>query len=314
MGTIEKDKNRSIKKRPSLGIFLMIFGLALYPISDAILKHLMTSYSVPQTSFLRSTTRLIPLLIAVYFQGGPITVLKTQKYKSHLTRLAVNLGLTYSFMFAFSLGSLTSIYTLAYSSSFFMIILSKVILEEEVSREKWIAVAVGMLGVFIAMRPEAQIIESASLLVLLGAFLGALNKILMRQLAATEHSLAITIYPNIMMIIFSLPMLWNNWQSMPLKHWVTFLLVGLITATAQYSIAQAMRFSQGSDLAPFDYSTFFWVVALDFFYWEKSPDISTILGASLIVATNIYILKVVKIKENKKKLSKQTLKVPSFQI
>ena len=298
---IASGDNRKLHNRAVLGILLMIAGLALYPISDAFVKHLMGTYSVPQTTFLRAVTRLVPLLIATFFQGGLFKVLATNHPKRHLARLTVNLLYTYCFMYAFSMGSLTVVYTLSYTSSFFMIFLSAVMLKETIGRERWIAVGIGMIGVIIAMRPGSNVFELAAILVLLGTFLGALNKILMRRLASTEHSLAITIYPNLMMIIVTLPFIFNIWKPMPWEHWGLFAIVGVITAAGQYLIAQALRFAQGSALAPIDYSTFFWVVALDYFWWQKTVEPYTLIGAAIIVSSNFFILYCTRRDEARKK-------------
>ncbi len=286
----EVRSDRKLQNRAVLGVLLMIAGLALYPLADAFVKHLMGTYAVHQTTFLRAVTRLIPLSIAMFFQGGIRKVLGTQHPKQHLIRLAVNLAYTYAFMFAMSKGSLTMVYTLSYTSPFFMILLSAAMLKEHISRERWMAVAIGMVGVVIAMRPGSNMFEMAAILVLIGTFLGALNKILMRRLAATEHSLAIAIYPNLMMILVTTPFLIGSWQPMPWQHWGLFAIVGLLTAGGQYAIAQALRFTQASILAPVDYSTFFWVVALDLFWWHKSPNLYTLIGAVVIVGSNFYII------------------------
>jgi len=300
----EAGADRRLHNRALLGVGLMILGLALYPLSDAFIKHLMGTYSVCQATLLRALTRLIPLTIAAFFQGGIQKVLYTQHPTRHLTRLTVNLVYTFAFMFAFSLASLTTIYTFSYTSPFFMIILGALMLKEKVTRERWIAVGIGLVGVVIAMRPGSQVLESAAFLVLFGTFLGALNKILMRRLASTDHSLAIAIYPNIVMIAamsilalissaapgFLSPLFTLVWKPMPWTHWGLFAIVGALTAGAQYAIAQSLRFAQASILAPIDYSTFFWVVALDFTWWNKTPDAFTLIGAAIIVGSNLYIL------------------------
>ncbi|HEY2811230.1 MAG TPA: DMT family transporter [Rhabdochlamydiaceae bacterium] len=288
--TISDRTDRRLHNRTLLGIVLMIIGLALYPLADAFIKHLMGTYTVQQTTFLRAITRLVPLFVATFFQGGPRRILSTEHPKRHLIRLAVNLCYTYAFMYAFSMGSLTVVYTLSYTSPFFMIMLGALMLKESVGRERWIAVGIGMIGVIVAMRPGSNVFEVAAILVLMGTFLGALNKILMRRLAETEHSLAIAIYPNIIMIVVTLPFLVKTWQPMPWEHWGLFAIVGLVTAAGQYAIAQALRFAQASILAPIDYSSFFWVVALDFIWWQKVPDKCTLIGAAIIVGSNCYIL------------------------
>lgn len=282
--------DRKLHNRALLGVSLMILGLALYPLSDAFIKHLMSIYTVPQATFLRAFTRLIPLMIAIPFQGGFSAVFKTTHVSNHAFRLLVNLFYTLCFMWAFNLGSLTTIYTLSYTSPLFMIILSALLLKERVTWERWLAVGIGMVGVMIAMKPGSNVFETVSLVVLGGTFLGALNKILMRKLASTEHSLAIAIYPNLVMIAVMLPFLTTYWQPMPWNHWALFAFVGAITAAGQYAIAQALRFAQGSILASIDYSTFFWVVALDFFWWDRTPAWHTLIGAAVIVGSNLYIL------------------------
>ncbi len=278
----------------------MIGGLALYPLADAFIKHLMGIYTVPQATFLRAITRLVPLLIATFFQGGLFNVLSTNHLKRHFFRLSVNLVYTYCFMYAFSMCSLTSIYNLSYTSPFFMIILSAIMLKEPIGKKRWAAVAIGMIGVVVAMCYGSNVFEIALLIAILGAFLGALNKILMRRLASTEHSLAITIYPNLMMIIVTLPFLFFAWQPMPWSHWGIFAIVGLITAVGQYAIAQALRFAQVSILAPIDYSSFFWVVTIDFLWWNKTMEWYTLLGTAIIVSSNLFILYCTRREEAKK--------------
>ncbi|MBX7066429.1 MAG: DMT family transporter [Parachlamydiales bacterium] len=282
--------SRKHHNRAVLGVLLMLGGLALYALSDAFIKQLMGSYSVKQTTFLRAFTRLIPLLFAVFMNGGVKQIFSTQHPMRHCARLAVNLAYTYSFMFAYSKATLTTVYTLGYTSSLFMIVLSALMLKEKVSKEKWFAVAIGMVGVLIAIRPGVGVFEMAAIIVLMGAFLGSLNKILMRRLAATEHSLAIAIYPNIAMILVTFPFLINNWQPISWHDWGFFAIVGVITSLGQFAIAHSLRFAQGSTLAPIDYSTFFWVFLLDFFWWDKMPDKFTVIGAAVIVASNLYIL------------------------
>lgn len=306
--SVDTTVNRKLQNRAVLGVILMITGLALYPLADAFIKHLMGTYSLYQASFLRSFTRIIPLFITVFFQGGIRKVLGTAHPQKHFIRLAVSLIYTLCFMFAMKQGSLTIVYTLSYTSPFFMILLSAWMLKETVSRERWIAVAIGLVGVIVAMRPGTNMFEAVALIVLLGTFLGALNKILMRRLAETEHSLSIAIYPNIVMILAMFPcmLLFEPWKPMPLEHWGLFAIVGVITAAGQYCIAQALRFTQASILAPVDYSSYFWVVALDLFWWGKSPDAFMITGAIIIVGSNLYILNRTRKEQAAKKAAAET--------
>ena len=290
--SVEIPENRSLQNRAMLGVGLMLLGLGLYALADAFIKHLMGTYSVPQATLLRSITRFLPLFIATFFQGGPLKILYTEHPWRHAARLGVNLAYTLIFMFAISLGSLTTIYTVSYTSPLFMVILGALILKEKVTKDRWVAVGIGMIGVLIAMRPGSDVFEMVAIVVLLGTLLGAINKILMRKLAATEHSLAIAMYPNLVMMVVMVPviLLYSPWKAMPWVHWGLFGCMGILTAGGQYAIAQALRYAQASTLAPIDYSTFFWVVALDLVWWDRMPTIQALIGASVIVGSNLYIL------------------------
>jgi S-adenosylmethionine uptake transporter len=284
--------NRRLQDKALLGIFLNLVGIALYPLSDALIKYLMETYSVPQATFLRAFTRIIPLVILIFFQGGFKHVFSPQQSQLHLVRLLVNMASTFCFMYAFSSISLTTIYIFGYTTPIFMLILSCIFLKESVKFDKWISVSIGIICVLVAMRPGSHVVEIAALLVLLASFLAAFNKVLMRRLASTEHSLAISIYPNILILLLISPYLFlaGHWQSMSWLHWGIFALVGALTGMGQYAMAQALRFAQSSTLAPTDYSSFFWVIMLDLLGWNKSPDQYTLISAAIIVLSNFFLL------------------------
>lgn len=284
--------SRSLQDRPSLGIFLQFFGIALYPISDALVKAFMEIYCVPQATFLRAFVRILPLLALVFFQGGFKHVFSPQQSTLHIVRLLINVGSTFCFMYAFSLTSLTTVYTFGYTTPIFILILSTLLLRESLKLRQWLTIAIGLITVILGIRPGSGIFEIAALLVLLASFLAALNKVLMRRLASTEHSLAIAIYPNIAIMLIASPFLFlaGHWEPLPWSHWGIFALVGAITAIGQYGIAQALRFAKASTLAPTDYSSFFWAVLIDLLWWNKSPDKYTLLSAAIIMISSFFLL------------------------
>ncbi len=272
-------------------MLLMFIGLALYPISDACVKHLLGSYSVHQTTCVRAFTRLVPLLILAYIKTGSFSLLKTDQPYPHLLRLSVSIVGTYSFMYACSITSLASMYTLSYTSPIFMLLLSLLVLQERVDAHRWIAVLIGFLGVLMALNPaRGDFFHFGSLVVLLGTVCAALNKILMRKLSIKDHPLTISIYPNIAIIALTGPFLLNSWSPMPGGHWSLFGVIGIITALAQYSIAQALRYSEASRLAPIDYSSLFWAIAIDYIRWDTLPHVAMVIGACIIISSNLYIL------------------------
>jgi drug/metabolite transporter (DMT)-like permease len=171
-----------------------------------------------------------------------------------------------------------------------MVIFGALFLKEKVSSKKWIAVAIGMAGVLVALRPGPDLFETGAMIVLVGTWLGALNRVFMRKLTETEHTLAITIYPNLLMLIVSAPLLVKHWTPVSPADAGIFAVVGILTAGAQYCVAQALRFAKVSTLGPLDYSSFVWVIGLDLFFWEVLPSAFTLLGSVIIIGSNLYLL------------------------
>jgi drug/metabolite transporter (DMT)-like permease len=275
-----------------LGVLCMFVSVSLFPLSDACLKYLLNSYSVEQTAFLRALARFSTLFFASFFYRAPWKFFSTKEPLLHGKRMIVSVLSTYCFMAACQKGSLTLIYTLGYTTPFFMVVLSSLYLKEKVSFDRWIILAIGMIGVLVALRPsflqKGESLEAAAL-ILLGTFFAAMNKLFIRKLAATEESLTIALYPNLAMMLLCTPFISTSWQSMPMIDWALFGAIGLAMGASQLLVAYSLRCAQASLLAPLDYSTFIWVLLIDMFLWEKMPDAWTVLGACIIILSNVVI-------------------------
>ena len=274
----------------------MLVSVSLFPFADACFKYLVTIYSVQQASFLRAISRLLPLVVLAFMQrsrGAIVANFTTQEPRLHIKRILVNLVSTYCFMAACMGGSLTLIYTLGYTAPLFMVLLSAFLLKEKVTLDRWIAVLLGLLGVIIAIRPVGQLGKEACIsagLILVGSFFAAMNKMYVRRLAATDDCLPISIYPNIAMLLMTLPSMLVGWQPMVIKDWILFLTVGGCLGLSQLLVVYSLKCAQASLLAPIDYSTFLWVMVVDAVVWDKMPDGWTTIGALIIILSNIWIL------------------------
>ena len=271
----------------------MIVSVSLFPLSDACLKYLLHTYSVEQTAFLRALIRFLFLCLPSFFYKAPWkSFYSTKRPILHAGRIIASIVSTYCFMAACRKGSLTLIYTLGYTTPFFVVLLSALFFKERVSVLQWIVVFIGMVGVSVALQStlflQGALLEPV-LLVLLGTFCAAVNKLSMRKLAETEESLTIALYPNIATILLFLPFLMTSWQSMPFMDWALFGAVGLALGVAQFLIAFSLRCASPSLLAPIDYTSFVWVVLIDTCIWERIPDAWTAVGASIIIVSNLVL-------------------------
>jgi len=75
----------------------------------------------------------------------------------------------------------------------------------------------------------------------------------------------------------------------PTWHDVGFgILLGLASTAGQGIVVLAFRYADASVLAPFSYSQLLWVSILGFFVFGEIPDVWTVAGAAIIVASGLY--------------------------
>jgi drug/metabolite transporter (DMT)-like permease len=82
-----------------------------------------------------------------------------------------------------------------------------------------------------------------------------------------------------------------HWQAVRATDWLLIVGIGIVGALAQVAITEAFRRGEASLIAPLEYTALAWGVGLDRLVWHVLPDSITWLGASIIVASGLYLLR-----------------------
>ena len=176
------------RERVLSGIVLTSIAYLLFSAQDASIKLLVTGISVWQILFLRST-----FILAGCAAVGGLDLFRDAARSPVFSAMLVRSGIILVAWICFytaarhlHLAELTTIY---FAAPVIVTILSVFILGEEVPLLRWIAVAIGFVGVFIACDPARFGLTLPVILVLLAAFLWALSIVLLRKIALSERTL-----------------------------------------------------------------------------------------------------------------------------
>lgn len=268
----------------------MVFGQLLHFTGGVFEKMLLSIYPLPQMTFIRSLLRLLPLCIVLLRHSDMKAILRIEQPIPHLLRLGAYVSYNYILLYAISVASLTKSCSIQYVTPFFTILLSSWILKEKIGKHKWLAIGAASIGVLIAMQPFSGF-ETIFLVILIGSAIGSLNKILIRKLVATEHSLTLTLYGNLALVLVLIPPILFHWQPVSWPDLGLFAISSLLTATGQYATIQSLRFAEASALAPFDYTSILWATGFDFLIWDVVPTGYLTVGTIIIIASNLWLLK-----------------------
>lgn len=270
------------------GIALKLLSVLLFVVMDAISKHLTVDYPTFQIVFFRFAFAFLPLLPFLIRDGG-VEALRTKRLFAHLSRGLLGLGAMVLFIFAVARLPLADTASITFAAPLIATALSVPLLAEKVGFRRWIAIAVGFLGVLIIMKPGVTIFNLAALAALGGAGCSAMTVILIRSMTRTERSSTIVFYFTLTGMaggLCALPFVWVTPSPM---GFLLLVSMGLIGGIAQMALTSSLDRAPVSLLAPFEYTKLLFASGFDFVLWATVPGWSTISGSLLVMASGLYI-------------------------
>ena len=154
---------------------------------------------------------------------------------------------------------------------------------------RWIATAIGLMGVMIILRPGTSAFHAAAVFPIISAFCWAAALILTRMMAAREAAVTTMAYSaltGVAILSAIVPFVWEtpSWSAVGFG-----IFIGVASTVGQWIIVLAYCYGDASVLAPFSYTQLLWVSILGFFLFGEVPDVWTVTGAAFIVASGLYI-------------------------
>ncbi len=178
---------------------------------------------------------------------------------------------------------------LSFTQPLFVTMLAVLILGEVVRWRRWLATAVGFVGVLIMVRPGAATFDPAALVALTSVFGLALAVNLVKLLPAGEsHTTLLTYFCLMSLGITALPAL-LYWTPPSLAQWGLLAAVGSLGVVSQAMIIRAYRAGEASFVAPFDYLKLILAGLIGFIFFSELPGLWTLVGAAVIVGAAFYI-------------------------
>ena len=277
--------------QPRRAALLMLVSVALFALMDAGLKTLSAHYPPFQVAAMRGLSSL-PLVLGWALASAGAGALLRVRWPLHLVRGVLGIVMMASFVYALKRLPLSTAYSIFFVAPLLITALSVPILGEHVGPRRWTAIAVGLLGVLVVLRPTGEgMLTLAGLAVLVAAFGYAVSAILVRVLARTDSTQATTFWLLALMALGAGLLAWPGWVPLRGEHAAIIAGIGIAGALGQYTITEAFRSGEASLVAPLEYSALVWGVLLDLSLWGVLPDGLTWLGAAIIVGSGLYLIR-----------------------
>ncbi|MFN3954916.1 MAG: DMT family transporter [Pararhodobacter sp.] len=266
-----------------------LLAFALYSTHDAVVKHLGASYSVFQILFF-SALLSFPLAVVMLLRDPvPGTLLPRHPGWSLVRTVFMVTGWA-SVFYAFSVLPLAQTYAILFSTPLMITLLAIPVLGERVGWHRGLAVAVGMAGVLVVLRPGGTELSPGHAAALLAALCSAMSSVVVRRIGRDERAAVLMLYPMVAAVLVMGALLPLVYVPVELADLGAMAVVAVLAFAAALLIIAAYRRAEASVVAPMQYSQMIWATILGWLFFSESPDAWTIAGAALIIASGLYIL------------------------
>ncbi|MEO1024849.1 MAG: DMT family transporter, partial [Pseudomonadota bacterium] len=174
---------------------------------------------------------------------------------------------------------------------------------------RWTAIACGMLGVLIVLRPGTEAFQIAALLPIVAAAGYGMIHIITRKIGDTESAASLVFWTQAVMLVVaalaglafgdgrfdafehpSLAFLFRAWVWPTPFDAALIVALGTSIAMAGFAISEAYRRSEAAFIAPFEYVALPTSVLLGFLVFDELPDGWASLGIAIIILSGLALI------------------------
>jgi drug/metabolite transporter (DMT)-like permease len=273
------------------GMAAMLAAVAAFAFMDAGLKLLTAHYPSSEVAALRGLSAL-PLVFVWALAAGGARQLVQVRWPLHLVRGVLSVGMMITFAFALKELSLAKAYALFFVAPLIIAVLSMAFFGERVRGAQWIAIACGFLGVLIVLNPGTiGYTWAGSLAIFACALCYSLSTLLVKKLGQTDSVQSMMFWMTAMLAVGATAIALPEWVPLRPEHTLIVLGVAVTGAIGQWGITVAFKLAPAATVAPLEYSGLLWVIGIDYWLWTVTPEMRTLAGAAVIIASGLYLLR-----------------------
>src|SRR4029077_2961795 len=231
--------------RPFRGIALILASTVFLGASDVTAKYLSATLPSIEIAWIRFLVFAL-IMVPSMLPGSPLYALQTKSLGLQLMRGAALLGSSLFFISGLRFLPIAEASATGFVSPLFVTALSIIFLGEKVGLRRWIATALGFVGVIIILRPGSGAFHPAAFFPLVSALAWACTLIMTRMMSGTERAITTMTYSSIVGLVLLSALVPSVWVT-PSWHDVAFgVFIGVASTAGQWIVVLAFRYADAS--------------------------------------------------------------------
>ncbi|NCO22638.1 MAG: DMT family transporter [Rhodobacterales bacterium] len=264
----------------------MLADLSLNIWALSIVKALGLGYPPTQLVFLRAMVGLI--LLAPWLWRGRALFGRIEDKAIHMLRVALSIiTLTASF-YAIARLPFATFTAMNFTRPIVTMVLAALVLRETIGKARWAAAAVALVGVVIAVNPDALPAGNGLPALALAILAGSAAVIATRRLRAAPTLVLMGLY-TAGLALFTGPVAALSWQPIAPGHLLPLLSIGVFAQAAQICFLRAHFHGEAGFLSVLGYLSLIFSGLVGYFVFDEVPTPAFALGAALVVAAALSV-------------------------
>ena len=186
---------------------------------------------------------------------------------------------------------LATVVSISFAAPIFTTIFSVFFLSEKVGFYRWLAVSIGFIGIIVITEPGFGALNIYYIYPIIFCLGLSYVAIAIRQLSTTEPVWLIALNFSIVITLASLFTIPFGWVMPSIQDLVLLCMIGFLGGFANLWLSQSFKLSEVSLVSPLKYLALVFGIIFGYLIWDEIPTTKTLLGALLVVASSLIILR-----------------------
>ncbi len=165
------------------------------------------------------------------------------------------------------------------------------VLGERIRAHQWVAIALGLAGCFVIIRPRGDGEAIFMLLALASALTWSLSIVLLRRLTRTESHVVILVWGNLPHLFLAGFVALFDWQTMDGAALLFVFCLAMMQLTGQWLSMTALKFASVATVAPVQYTQILWATFVGWLIFNEWPAPTIWIGAALIACGGFWLMR-----------------------
>ena len=275
----------------TFGALLMMASMACFTVNDVLIK--LTGGAVPlgQLLFLRGALSIGLILICARWLGRISLDLPRRDWARIGLRSIAEVGAAFFFISALLNMPIANVTAILQALPLTVAVAAALVYAEPLGWRRMVAIGIGFVGVVLIVRPGAEGFSVWSLYALGAVACVTLRDLATRRLSAAVPTMSVTLMAAVTMsVFFGLYSLTEPWVALDARLVTLIVGASVLIIGAYWFSVQVMRQGDIGFIAPFRYTGLVFALVLGLVVFGDWPDVLTLLGAGIVVATGLFTL------------------------